>query len=158
MASLASHLPRTSALPLNLFLIFTQIKLRSLLSHLKSLKTWKVYLIFLRFSMYYIWNIIIDACCLGFLRGLNIICTWLCMGSRIRKYGLLLFHLFKITAYPVLFLHCSFFFFFYFILFFKLYITVLDLPNIKMNPPLFLFISVISTQLKPFLLSLPRRL
>ena len=28
-----------------------------------------------------------------------------------------------------------FFFFLNFILFFKLYITVLDLPNIKMNPP-----------------------
>ena len=35
--------------------------------------------------------------------------------------------------YSLLFIYFFFFFNFYFI--FKLYITVLDLPNIKMNPP-----------------------
>ena len=35
----------------------------------------------------------------------------------------------------LLFFFFSTFFFFFFYFIFKLYITVLDLPNIKMNPP-----------------------
>ena len=39
----------------------------------------------------------------------------------------------QVKRIPFLFYFIYFFFKFYFI--FKLYITVLDLPNIKMNPP-----------------------
>ena len=127
-ASLASQLRRTSTPPLNLFLAFRQIRSQIFAQPPKKYANLRS-LLNLSFSIY-IWKIITDACFIGLLRGLrNIIHTLLCTESRIRKCGLLLFYLFKLTAHPVLFLHCS-----------------------------FILISIVSTWLEGFLFSLPRRL